>query len=300
MCFLPLPKFRFNNMYDTKILFIYARNSGKISEESVIFFYQTIKSFSIQCYIHQNLKSAFKFSIEEFEFFDWDNWKPNSSSLIVTLGGDGTLLDVVPYAIRSRIPVFGFHLGKLGFLTSMDFKSPLDIFFKTFLEGAFNFEFRNIIQCHYFKENGEMYFEYCLNEAYVLRNGENILQTQCIINREVSYEYFSDGVIVSTPTGSTGYSLSCGGSVVLPQSQVFLITPIACHQSQIRPIIIPNNFSVELISCGDVASSSLFLDGKKTIYDPSKPIRISIAEEILSIARIPTGSTLESILKKLF
>lgn len=177
-----------------------------------------------------------------------EDLKPYHFDTMLTLGGDGTLLRATTFAGDAEIPILGINLGRLGFLASiekMNIRKAIDMLFK----GMYSIEKRTML---YLESNRTMFGGkmFALNDFTINRRDTSAMITvHTFINGEFLTTFWSDGIIVSTPTGSTGYSLSCGGPIVFPNSGNFILTPIAPHNINIRPIVISDSsvisFSIE-------------------------------------------------------
>jgi NAD+ kinase len=167
---------------------------------------------------------------------------------MLSLGGDGTLLEAVTIIGEKGIPVIGINLGRLGFLASV---SKNDIYYAIdeLLKGAYAIDRRSLI---YLECDQPLFgsLNFALNDFVIHKNdSSSMITVHAFINGEFLNSYWGDGLIVSTPTGSTGYSLSCGGPILFPQSSSFVVTPISPHNLNVRPIIISDqsvlSFEVE-------------------------------------------------------
>ena len=176
---------------------------------------------------------------------------------LLSIGGDGTLLSSVqfvrPDAPEAFPPVLGINFGHLGFLTTVG-KENLHGMLDRLLNGEFTLEERSLLQLSTFNSllrpanlMSELSTEFSLNEVFVHRTEEaSLLRTQVYVDDQYVATYAGDGVIIATPTGSTAYSLSCGGPILTPDSRGLLITPISAHTLTLRPIIIPDTAQIRL------------------------------------------------------
>ena len=162
------------------------------------------------------------------------------ADFIFSIGGDGTLLEAVMQANAREIPILGINTGRLGFLATV---SPGMI--QNTLQGLFNEQYqieqRSLVHLNSDQDlfNG---YNFALNDFVITKTDtSSMITVHAYLNGEYLNSYWADGLIVSTPTGSTGYSLSCGGPVVLPTNSVFVVTPISPHNLNVRPIIIPDS-----------------------------------------------------------
>lgn len=188
--------------------------------------------------------------VETIEFI---NQMPDYNfDFVFSFGGDGTLLSSVHHIVDSAIPVVGINFGHLGFLTTVG-KEDLEGFVNDLLAGHYTIEERSLLHIRV-----DDIQTFALNEVYVHR-AENIplLKTDVYVDDEYVSTYSGDGVIVATPTGSTAYSLSCGGPILTPNSGCFVITPIGAHSLTLRPFIVPDSAQLRLVT--DVRHSTLYL-----------------------------------------
>ncbi len=168
------------------------------------------------------------------------------ADFLLSIGGDGTILDTVTIVRDSGIPVLGINTGRLGFLSSVA-KDEMKEAILRLQQKRFLINERTLLRVEagkpYFGETG-----YALNELVVHRKeSPSLIAIQVWVDGVFVNAYWADGLIVSTPTGSTGYSLSCGGPIVYPQAGTFIITPIATHNLTVRPLVIPDDKSVKVV-----------------------------------------------------
>ena len=195
---------------------------------------------------------------------------------IISLGGDGTLLDTVTLVRNKNIPVMGINFGRLGFLAGIG-RNELTTAVKSMGKRTFVIDKRTMIHVD---ANQPLFGEvpYALNEfAIHKRDTEPMIKIHTYLNGEFLNTYWADGLIVATPTGSTGYSLSCNGPIVFPESGSFVITPVAPHNLNVRPIIVPddNIISFEIESRSDHIICAL--DSRREIV--SKDVQIAVRKE---------------------
>ncbi len=158
---------------------------------------------------------------------------------IFSLGGDGTMLDTLAMVGRNQTPILGINTGRLGFLATIA-KDQIEHAMDLFLGGKYSIDLRTLI-CLETKENLFTSQNYCLNEFAILRREtSSMIVVKAYLNGQYLNTYWADGLMVATPTGSTGYSLSCGGPILAPQSKDFVITPVSPHNLNVRPLIVPD------------------------------------------------------------
>jgi len=201
---------------------------------------------------------------------------PNAD-FIFSIGGDGTLLESVMQARSRQIPILGINTGRLGFLATVSPAMVQDSL-EALFAGRFQIEDRTLVSL---LSDNDLFEEYnfALNDFTITKTDTSSMVTiHAYLDGEFLNSYWADGLIVSTPTGSTGYSLSCGGPVVLPTNSVFIITPISPHNLNVRPMIIPDgsqlSFRVESRSSNFLVS----LDSRFRIVDET--VTLTVKKEL--------------------
>ena len=199
---------------------------------------------------------------------------------LISLGGDGTLLDTVTLVKDKNIPVLGINFGRLGFLASIG-KEELEVAVDALVNGTFVTDKRTLI---HLDSNKPLFGEtpFALNEfAIHKRDISSMIKIHTYLNGEFLNTYWADGLIVSTPTGSTGYNMSCNGPIVFPESGSFVITPVAPHNLNVRPIVIPDNniISFEIESRNEEFICAL--DARRELV--TKDIQLAVKKEAFSI-----------------
>lgn len=179
--------------------------------------------------------------------------------VLVTLGGDGTLISVVRRSFRYDIPVFGIYAGNLGFLADVGM-DELDKFVSNLARGKIRIDERSVLEAT-ITRNGEEILIYAFNDIVLTRPSiSNMIHIETLVDGKSFNTYYGDGVIVSTPTGSTAYNLSAGGPVLFPLTKVFTLTPICPHSLSQTPVVLPKEFTIEMKSTDKTAL--MIIDGQ--------------------------------------
>ncbi|WCT13946.1 NAD kinase [Mucilaginibacter jinjuensis] len=218
--------------------------------------------------------------------------------LFLTLGGDGTLLDTVTMVRDSGIPVMGINFGRLGYLASVN-KGDIEEAIQAVLNGDYTLDNRELI-C--IKSDAEVFGDcnFALNDITIHKRDDAAMITMhAYLNDEFLNTYWGDGIIISTATGSTAYSLSCGGPIIFPQANTIVVTPVSPHNLNVRPIVFPDSselsFDVEtrganyLISC----------DSRTAVLGENMKFSISKAGFGLNLVRLNNESYLKTLRNKL-
>lgn len=179
---------------------------------------------------------------------------------LVSIGGDGTLLSSVHLVGGAPIPIVGINFGHLGFLTTAGV-NDIETLIEDLKTGSYELERRTLLQAAI---EGDCRRYVALNEVAIHRAAEVLLlQTQLYVDNHLVATYMGDGLIVATPTGSTAYSLSCGGPILTPDSGCFVITPIAAHSLSLRPLVVPDSAKIQLVTDMREGSFTLSTDSSK-------------------------------------
>lgn len=221
-----------------------------------------------------------------------------SIDCIISLGGDGTLLDTVTLVKDSGIPILGVNYGRLGFLANIG-KEELHTAFDALANRKYVLDKRTLI---HLDANIPLFGEtpYALNEFSLHKKDTSpMIKIHTYLNGEFLNTYWADGLIVATPTGSTGYSLSCNGPVVFPDSASFVITPVAPHNLNIRPIIVPDNTIVSFEVEGRTDGFLCTMDSRREIV--TKEIQLAVKKETfgINLVRLNENNFLQTLRSKL-
>lgn len=204
-----------------------------------------------------------------------------SCDFIVSFGGDGTLISTARRAFEYDIPILGVHAGKLGFLSDISL-DEFDNFVSNMLAKRYKIEQRSVLEAHIQKPSKAIKV-YALNDVVLTRTRvSKMIHIETLVDSKAFNTYYGDGLIVSTPTGSTAYNLSAGGPVLFPTSGVFALTPICPHSLKQRPVVLPGRFSLEMRAFDDKAL--VIVDGQDTIeLMQSDSIYIKLAENSVKL-----------------
>lgn len=246
---------------------------------------------------YEMIQSSVRFSDKTTVFSDSGDLT-ESIDFAISLGGDGTLLDTVTLVRDKNIPVLGINFGRLGFLASIGSKE-LHIAVQSLVKRTILIDKRSLIHLDASKPLfGDV--PYGLNEFAIHKTDTSpMIKIHTYLNGEFLNTYWADGVIVATPTGSTGYSLSCNGPVVFPESSSFVITPVAPHNLNVRPIIVPDDNIISFEIEGRTDHFICALDSRKELVD--KKVQLAVRREsfTLSLVRLNENNFLQTLRNKL-
>lgn len=220
--------------------------------------------------------------------------------LFFTIGGDGTILSAVKFVRNLNIPIIGINTGRLGFLATVH-KDEIKKSIEDILEGHYKVSERSLLEVKLDSEDASLgKFSFALNEVAISRKETTSMITiETWLNDEFLNSYWSDGIIISTPTGSTGYSLSCGGPIVTPQTKSFIITPIAPHNLNARPLVIPDHLEIKLKISGRENQYLISLDSRLESLDKDTVLKIRKADFNIKLVWLENDSFITTLRKKL-
>lgn len=262
-------------------ILVYTNANYKPSIHNLITTIEILHKFNKNVFIHNKLisevlQSKNKIIPEKlFSYLNIEDIK-KTLSLILVLGGDGTFLEAVHYIKNNNIPILGINTGRLGFLASLnlnELENALEFIFK----GKYIIDHRTMLKLE--SEQNFKDFNYALNEFTIHKlNTSSMITIDLIINNIHVNTYWADGIIISTPTGSTAYSLSAGGPILHPNSKNFVITPIAVHNLNVRPLIVPDNSIISFKVSGRAENCMISLDHKSLAVPINSTFTITKAD----------------------
>jgi NAD+ kinase len=260
-----------------------------------------ISDRQIEALLHKNYQSQFKGRLQlkgKFGTFkNHDDIKDNVDFLI-SLGGDGTLLDTLTYVRNSNIPILGINFGRLGFLASTG-RKEIKLAIDALQARTYQLDTRTLL---HLDSNKDIFggVNYALNEFSIhKKDTSSMITIHTYINGELLNSYWADGLIIATPTGSTGYSLSCGGPIIFPSSENFVITPVAPHNLNVRPIIVSSDSIISFEVEGRNENFLCTLDSRYEAIDTSYQLAVRKEEFSISLLRVNEMDFLSTIREKL-
>ncbi len=206
------------------------------------------------------------------------------NQFMFTIGGDGTILETISVVRDTGIPVLGINSGKLGFLASIS-AGKTDMAIDALLSGKFSLEKRSMLKLD---PSAGVFgdFPYALNEFTIQKKDASMITIQAWLDNDFLNSYWADGLIISTPTGSTAYSLSVGGPLLTPDTRGLIISPIAPHNLTVRPIVIPDSNSVRLKVSSRSGDFLLSMDYRSALFPANTEIVLRRSEFEISLVRL--------------
>ena len=281
----------FTNLYKNYSLKHFLSTIKKLHKKSIDVF---IDEHSIEN-MGQKKYSSFPKHVETFSKLD------KSFDFVICIGGDGTILRAASYVNNLSIPMIGVNTGRLGFLAKIQ-ATKIDAAINAIINKKYVISERALVKISTRTKNGKTKkLGYALNEISITRkNTTSLITIETKLNDNYLNTYWADGLIIATPTGSTGYSLSCGGPIIMPDSKNLVITPIAPHNLNVRPLVVPNNTKISIKISGRENEFFVSLDSKITTLSNKNIISIKKASHTIKMIELEKEDFLETLRDKLF
>lgn len=235
---------------------------------------------------------------KDIDIFDSPKELQEKADILLSIGGDGTLLNTITLIRNSGIPVLGINTGRLGFISSVS-TDQIDNAINQLLKKEYTHEERTLLQL---ETSNQLFGEtnFALNEVTVLKKDtSSMIRIHAFLDDEFLNSYWADGLIVATPTGSTGYSLSCGGPIVVPGTENFIISPIAPHNLNVRPVIVSEDRVLKLKVEDRDELALVALDSRSRAIDPTLELTIRKADFKVNLIKLFSQSFIATIREKL-
>lgn len=280
---------------------IYGRNFDEGFKEYITKFFDILQKNQIEVLIfdvfYDFLKKEINFYDKTVKVFSKHYDIRNKVDLMISIGGDGTILDAVTILRDSNIPIVGINTGRLGFLASIS-KNQIETALNKIIQGKYTVEKRSLLKLES-SSNIFSDFPYSLNEIAVQKVDSAMITVHVYIDDEFLNTYWADGLIVSTPTGSTAYSLSVGGPIIIPNSGNFVIAPISPHNLTVRPIVLPDTSKLKLKLEGRSLNYIASLDHRSLMINNTEEITISKADFNVNLIKLNDTSFYKTLRNKL-
>lgn len=279
---------------------IHGKKLAEDNQEHIQILFDKLKEKNVQPLISESfLPSLLNSQVNLGEYTVYDNKEDLSIvDLLISLGGDGTLLESITHVGALETPILGINTGRLGFLASTP-KTNMDNAIDAFFAKKYYYDYRTLLKL----EADRDIFEgqnFGLNEFTILKKDtSSMIVVHTYINGEYLNSYWADGLIVSTPTGSTGYSLSCGGPVVLPQSHNFIITPVSPHNLNVRPLVVSEKSVISFEIEGRSKNYLVSLDSRSRTVDASVQMAVRKEDFGAKLVRFDDYNFLDTLRNKL-
>ena len=280
---------------------IYGRKVSKYSAEYFTEMLKCLEDFGWEAVLEEDLKALLVSKIgisEKYQTFKSHLDFKSGIDLTISMGGDGTFLKTVSYIQDSGVPIMGINMGRLGFLANIS-KEQINHTLTQVKEKQFEFQKRSLLRV-FTEEDIFGKDNFALNELTLhKKDTSSMITVHASLDNKYLNAYWADGLIVATPTGSTAYSLSCGGPIITPGCQVHILTPIAPHNLNVRPVVVPDHLPISLSVEGRDRTYLLSLDGNSKSIKQGEEVIIKKAEFMINVIKFEDNNFLDTIRNKM-
>ena len=279
------------------VVFVYLHREGieSLIEEIIRFFDEKEITAVIDAYLQDFITEKLNRTFQSVEIITNDRF---TADMALSIGGDGTFLSTAARVGDKNIPILGINSGRLGFLADVAMDELITTL-ETILEDKFTLENRSLLAVETL-DGTWLETPYALNDIVILKQDtSSLILDYAKPNEEFINTYQADGLIISTPTGSTAYSMSAGGPIVVPHAQNFVISPVASHSLNVRPLIVPDNWVIELKIESRTNNYLVSLDGRSKVLSQETRLRIRKADYTIKIVKPHSHSFFNTLRNKL-
>ena len=280
---------------------IYGRKVSKHSSEYFTEMLKYLEDFGWEAVLEEDLKALLVSKIgisEKYQTFKSHLDFKSGIDLTISMGGDGTFLKTVSYIQDSGVPIMGINMGRLGFLANIS-KEQIHHTLTQVKEKQFEFQKRSLLRV-FTEEDIFGKDNFALNELTLhKKDTASMITVHASLDNKYLNAYWADGLIVATPTGSTAYSLSCGGPIITPGCQVHILTPIAPHNLNVRPVVVPDHLPITLSVEGRDRTYLLSLDGNSKSIKQGEEVVVKKAEFMINVIKFEDNNFLDTIRNKM-
>jgi NAD+ kinase len=281
---------------------IYGRQFTEEYNDSIRHFFDLLNQRGVEYCVFepflQFLSENIEMSVEGISNFTKQTFDPKNVDVLISIGGDGTMLDSTTFVRDSGLPMLGLNTGRLGFLSSISL-GQIDESIDQVIEGAYMIDKRSVLKL----ETEQQIFgeeNFALNEMTIhKKDTQSMIVIHAYVDGKFLNTYWADGLIIATPTGSTAYSMSCGGPIILPSSSNFIITPVATHNLNVRPVLISDQSIVTLRVEGRSEQFLTSLDSRSTSIGSDVVMTLMKNNFHINLIRLKNHSFLKTLRTKM-
>lgn len=270
------------------------------NKDLIYTFLNALNKHNIVVFMHSKMYASLKPDVNKVRVngYEVESEIAGKVQLMMSIGGDGTFLNASKQAVNLGIPILGFNTGRLGYLARIS-KSEMQEALENLINGKFTIENRALLRL---QSTPQLFGSqnFALNEFTVHKNdSSSMITVKTKLNGEFLNAYWADGLIISTPTGSTAYSMSCGGPIIMPGSNNFIITPVAPHNLNVRPLVIPDDSEIELTVEGRGSNCIVSLDSNLVTHDLQTVFKVDRHPKNLRFINLTSHTHLKTLRNKL-
>lgn len=280
---------------DMKIaIFGNAMKAETLSEVTHLIEFMQLRDVSIL--LSQELRQ--ELNLREFPEFNPETASDEGIDFALSVGGDGTFLTTAAQVGSSNVPIVGINCGKLGFLAEVR-TSDVDVIMDQLIQGKYTIEKRGVLQVAA-SDNRLIPYPYALNEIAIMKQGlSSMIAIETQVNGSPLTTYAADGLVISTPTGSTAYNMSVGGPLMVPQARGILLSPIASHSLNVRPLVIPDDWKLDMKISSRNGNYLVSVDGRSLTITDDITLHIEKAQRTIKLVQVGEHSFIQSLKEKL-
>lgn len=281
---------------------IYGRITGKTLPPALQGLFDKLEKHGVEILMTKEYQAYLgaQFRIEgKIRNIDDYNQVRGAADFMLSIGGDGTILETIAFIRNSGIPVVGINTGRLGFLAGVTVEQAAEHVVESLANRKFSLDKRTLLRLDT-KKNLFGDVNFAMNELTVQRKDSSAMMTiHCWVNGEFLNSYWADGLIIATPTGSTAYSLSCGGPLMIPEAKSFVITPLSPHNLNVRPLILPDDSEIRLKVEGRSPQYIASLDARMEPFEEMDELQVRKGDFKISLVRFDNQHFFDVIREKL-
>ena len=281
---------------------IYGRITGKQLPSALQGLFDKLEKNGVELLIGKEyfafLNTQFRVGSRVKQLDDYNQVR-GAADFLFSIGGDGTILETIAFIRNSGIPVVGINTGRLGFLAGVTVEQAVASVVESLSAKKFALDKRTLLRLDT-QNNLFGDVNYAMNELTVQRKDSSAMMTiHCWVNGQFLNSYWADGLIVATPTGSTAYSLSCGGPLMIPDAKSFVITPLSPHNLNVRPLIVPEDSEIRLKVEGRSTQYVASLDARMAAFEEGQELSIRKGDFKIALVRFDNQHFFDVIREKL-
>ena len=280
---------------------IYGKKINKQNAPYFVHFLSILKNYGWNAVLEKELKEQLVKKVgisDHYEVFSTRADLKTGIDLAFSVGGDGTFIKTVSYIRDSGVPILGINTGRLGFLANISI-DKLDETMELVRQKNYDFQKRSLLkietESNIFGDENIVLNEVTLHK----KDTASMITVHASLDGNYLNSYWADGLIVATPTGSTAYNLSCGGPIVTPGCQIHLLTPIAPHNLNVRPMVVPDHLPIKLSVEGRERKYLISLDGNSKSIPQGEEVTVKKAEFMINVIKFEDNNFLDTIRNKM-
>ena len=280
---------------------LFGKQFSSSFNDNIDLMFKEFQEYRIDLYIHHDfqklLNEAGLSPASVIGIFDSQTGPPDDTDILISMGGDGTFLEAVRLVKEREIPILGINTGRLGFLANISRDDILESI-RQILNGNYETEERSLLELNTSVGPLDSYNK-ALNEISIHKKDVSMISIHAELDGEFLNSYWADGLLISTPTGSTAYSMAVGGPIMLPESRSFIIAPVSPHNLTVRPLVIPDNKQIKLKVSSRSGKFLVAMDSHSYLVDTGVELNLKRSDTVIRMIKFPSGTFYNTLRNKL-